>query len=116
MKKQFKVNSIHDIYNYSYNDGETRASNYYRLSETIEASTVKEAIELYFKNHLYYSFNYEHSDISDGLLYYSVLVDNDNREINADDSIFKLWKNGKAKLYSNNITISIAEINHIDII
>ena len=107
--KRYYIESNHDVYKDSYNEGETENINYYNLKSIVQAKNPKEAIKQYFDKELCYSFNIDNSDTDeDGVLHYSVLVDEENSE--ATEKEIELWKEGKKVLYSNNITLSIFEL------
>ena len=107
--KRYYIESNHDVYKDSYNEGETENINYYNLKSIVQAKNPKEAIKQYFDKELCYSFNIDNSDTDDdGVLYYSVLVDVDNCEATTKD--IEQWKQDKKVLYSNNITLSIFEL------
>ena len=109
--KTFKIRSAHDIYIDDYEQGELDRVNGYTVTNEVEANDVWEAIEKYFETTLYYNFKKDNSSKSDEVeneLHYSVLVDVENLE--ANEGQIEKWKQGKEKLYSNNITITVYEI------
>lgn len=109
--KTFKIYSAHDIYIDDYEQGELDRVNDYTLTNEVKANDVWEAIEKYFETTLYYDFKKDNSSKSDEVeneLHYSVLVDVENLEANGRQ--IEKWKQGKEKLYSNNITITVHEI------
>ena len=109
--KTFKIYSAHDVYIDDYEQGELDRVNGYTVANEIEANDVWEAIEKYFETTLYYDFkkgNASKSDEVENELHYSVLVDVENLE--ASENQIEKWKQGKEKLYSNNITITVYEI------
>ena len=113
--KNYKITSIHDIYEDSYNEGELNFVNGYDLSKEVKANNLKEAVKTYFENFLYYSFDIKYADILENRLNYSVLVDEENFQIGENEEIYKQWKEDKVKLYSNNISIKVQEINDINL-
>ena len=109
--KTFKIRSAHDIYIDNYGQGELDRVNGYTLTNEVEANDVWEAIEKYFETTLYYDFKKDNASKSDEVeneLHYSVLVDVENLE--ASENQIEKWKQGKEKLYSSNITITVYEI------
>ena len=106
MKKYF-ITSQHDVCIDSYKDGELENVNYYSIDSFISAENAKKAIDLYFENVLFYDFSFENADFEDGILYYSVLVDAENIQATFKD--IQVWRMGKKKLYSNNISLKICE-------
>ena len=109
--KTFKIRSAHDIYIDDYEQGELDRVNGYTVTNEVEANDVWEAIEKYFETTLYYNFKKDNSSKSDEVeneLHYSVLVDVEKLE--ANERQIEKWKQGKEKLYSNNITITVYEI------
>ena len=109
--KTFKIRSAHDIYIDDYEQGELDRVNGYTVTNEVEANDVWEAIEKYFETTLYYNFKKDNSSKSDEVeneLHYSVLVDVEALE--ASENQIEKWKQGKEKLYSSNITITVYEI------
>ena len=109
--KTFKMQSAHDIYIDDYEQGELDRVNGYTVTNEVEANDVWEAIEKYFETTLYYDFKKDNASKSDEVeneLHYSVLVDVENLE--ANEGQIEKWKQGKKKLYSNNITITVYKI------
>jgi len=114
--RKFKIETIHDIYVDSYENGELNYVNGWNLNADIKAENPREAIEKYFEKELYYKFNFEHLDKDEEQInkfWYSVLVDEDNTE--ASEAQIKDWKKDKLKLYANNITLFISEIIPVQI-
>ena len=109
--KTFKIHSAHDVYIDDYEQGELDRVNGYTVTNEVEANDVWEAIEKYFETTLYYDFKKDNASKSDEVeneLHYSVLVDVENFE--ASENQIEKWKQGKEKLYSSNITITVYEI------
>ena len=109
--KTFKICSAHDIYIDDYEQGELDRVNGYTVTNEVEANDVWEAIEKYFETTLYYDFKKDNASKSDEVeneLHYSVLVDVEN--LKASENQIEKWKQGKEKLYSSNITITVYEI------
>ena len=109
--KTFKIRSAHDIYIDDYEQGELDRVNGYTVTNEVEANDAWEAIEKYFETTLYYDFKKDNASKSDEVeneLHYSVLVDVENLE--ASENQIEKWKQGKEKLYSSNITITVYEI------
>lgn len=115
--KTYYIKSTHDVYVDSYTDGELENVNFYQQKNTVNAKDAKQAIQKYFENTLYYSFEFEYAQIDDdykNILHYSNLVDTENSE--ASKGEIELWKEGKYKLYSNNTTLEICELTEIEIL
>ena len=119
--KIFRVYSNHDVYVDSYLEGELDNVNYYTLEDKIQAETPREAIEKYFENVLGYDFDFKSSLIDDEVeggsmnrLYYDVLTDGMNYQ--ATQTQKEEWKEGRFKLYVNNIIIYITEEVSVKII
>lgn len=110
MKKYF-ITSQHDVCIDSYKYGELENVNYYSIDSFISAENAKKAIELYFETVLFYDFSFENADFEDGILFYSVLVDAENTQATKKD--IQVWRMGKKKLYSNNISLKICECTDI---
>jgi hypothetical protein len=113
--KKYKITSIHDVYEDSYNEGELNFVNGYNLENEIKANNWKDAIKEYFEDFLYYSFDINHADIYENRLNYSVLVDESNNQIGENDIDYKQWKEDKVKLYSNKISIEIQELKTVNL-
>ena len=114
MNKNYKVVSFHNVYEDSYEEGELKQVNSYILDAMIEAKSPIAAIQKYFLDSLYYSFDIENAGKEEkDCIHYSNLVNNDNSE--ARKSEIELWKKGKIKLYSNNTIIEVFEIVKCDI-
>ena len=106
MKKYF-ITTQHDVCVYSYKDGELENVNYYSIDSFVSAENAKKAIELYFETVLFYDFSFENANFEDGILFYSILVDAENIQATKKDT--QVWRMGKKKLYSNNISLKICE-------
>lgn len=107
--KRYYIESTHDVYKDSYNEGETEYVTYYHQKGIVQAKDVKDAIKQYFDKELYYNFNIDNSVTDDNeVLYYSVLIDEESYEATAKD--VEQWKEGKKVLYSNNIALSLFEL------
>lgn len=119
--KTYVINSNHDVYIDSYENGELDNVNFYALEGKIDANNPREAIKKYFEEVLYFSFEIENAYIdheetnegSDNCLHYSNLVDVNNYE--ASKREIELWKENKEELYSNNTTIYIYELKSVKI-
>lgn len=109
--KTFKIDSFHSVFIDDYKEGEGENVNNYTQTAEVKAETVNEAIELYFKRTLFYSFDFKNAYIDDEnskVLHYSNLVDEDNSE--ASESQIERWKQNKLTLYSNTIQIEVYEL------
>jgi len=119
--RRFQIVSNHDIYVDDYNKGELDNVNWFKMDSIISANDTNEAIQKYFNDVLYYSFNIdgayiphtEDDSVSKNILHYSVLVDVDNNE--ASENEIELWKESKLKLYVDNIHITIHELIEVTI-
>ena len=113
--KTFKITSMHSVYIDDFNKGELENVNNYDLSQTIKANDLKEAIQKYFDTVLCYDFDFKYANIDEDqkCVFYSVLVDNDNLQIKSDEAIYKKWKQSKATLYANQITIYSESLNEV---
>ena len=119
--KTYFIKTIHEVFIDKFNEGELDFVNAYNIEAKIQAENPREAIKKYFENELYYKFDFESAYIpheeeeteEKNNLHYSVLVDNDNNE--ASKSEVEAWKQNKLKLYSNNIFLSIYELNEVEI-
>ena len=102
---EYLIKSYHNIYVDDYNEGEGYHVNSYNMTAFIKAPEVGNAIQQYIENCLYYKFNSNYLDTSgdDISSYYDVLVNKDDAE--ATENERELWKQGKLKLYNNQIRI-----------
>jgi hypothetical protein len=113
---EYLIKSSHNVYVDDYTEGELEWVNYYTIESTIMTPDVQSAIQAYIEHHLYYKFDSKgfcEDDESINVGHYSVLVNEHNDE--AEESEIELWKNGKLKLYSNNIRLKIYEITPVNI-
>ncbi len=113
--KRYRIESVHEVYEDHYDEGEGEYVNCYMLDAVINAENEKEAIEEYFKDHLYYSYDLSDADINKPYLSYCVMVDAENSEVGPDQLIVKQWKEGKSKLYINRIDITLSEVTQINL-
>ena len=108
--KTFKIESNHDVYIDDFNEGEGDNVNSYQLNGEVKAKNKKEAVEIYFRENLYYSFDFKHAGYNEEdktKIEYSNLVDEENSEASENEK--KLWKEGNKTLYANNTTIRVFE-------
>jgi hypothetical protein len=114
MNKTYKIVSFHNVYEDNYEKGELKQVNSYVLDAIIEAKNHIAAIQKYFSDSLYYSFNIDNAGKEEtDCLHYSNLVDGDNLEASKSD--IELWKCGDKILYSNNTIIEVFEVKKCDI-
>lgn len=108
---EYLIKSYHNIYVDDYNEGELDHINGYNMSAFIKAPDAGNAIQQYIENCLYYKFNSNYLDTSgdDISSYYDVLVDKDDAE--ATENERELWKQGKLKLYNNQIRIEVYNVS-----
>lgn len=106
---QYKVTSIHDVYEDDFNDGELDRVNGWSESKTIlDAANPRQALKTYVEKHLCMDYVEEHYTFEIGQAFTSRLVDVDGYE--ADENEKELWKQGKMKLYSENIMFQVHEL------
>ena len=104
--KEYLLKYICVVYEDDYLDGEGKHVNYW--SDTYNCSgleTPEEAIEALFKHRLWYNYNPEHRCVYDGVAHYSVMVDVNNEEASVNELVE--WKQGKTKLWVNDISIEV---------
>jgi hypothetical protein len=110
--RTYKISSSHDVCFDSWENGEGEQVNYYTLNAEIKAENPVKALEEYFKNTLFYNFNYESGFVDEdqkSLFQWDVLVDVNNEEVEANDALYGEWKNGRT-LYNNHICVTIQEL------
>lgn len=78
--------------------------NEYSSQTIVYANNMKEAIKEAFQKELLHDINFNNIEDDEGNLYYGMLVDNENVEATKQE--VKDWKQGKIKLYNDNIQIS----------
>ena len=119
--KTYKIETTHKVFIDKFNEGELDFVNAYSLSGEVKAENPENAIVEYFKNQLYYDFNMNNAYVphqeeeteEKNTLHYSVLVDVDNNQANGQE--VEEWKEDKLTLYSNNIFLTIYELNAVKI-
>ena len=110
--KVYIIKTSHEIED-SYANGLLNYVNSYNLRHEIKALTPREAIQKYFEEYLYYTFDFKYAYIlhekeeneATNVLFYDVLVDEENNE--ATESQINLWKKDKLTLYNNRIHLEI---------
>jgi len=111
--KTYIIKTSHEIEVDTYNEGLTNYVNSYNLKIEIKAATPREAIQKYFDEYLYYSFDIKNAYIlheeeeneATNVLFYDVLTDEENNE--ATENQIELWKKDKLMLYNNRIHLEI---------
>jgi hypothetical protein len=110
--QKYFIQSSHEIFEYSYNDGEGKNVNFYKNEAQILAPSPIEALEKYTSKVLYYSLDAEDLDHENtGIFYANFLVDNENLQASPED--VEKWMKGEILLYSDNINFEIYELNKI---
>lgn len=107
------IKTSHEIEKDSYNDGLLNYVNSYNLKYEIKANNPREAIQKYFEEYLYYTFDFKAAYIlheeekgeATNILFYDVLVDEENDQ--ATENQIELWKKDKLTLYNNRIHLEI---------
>ena len=81
----------------NFKNGESEKIHSYKLEAQIEAKSPLAAVQKYFADVLYFSFDIDKAGTEEAdCIHYSNLVDDDNSEANAKD--IELWKEGKVNL------------------
>jgi hypothetical protein len=110
--RQFKITTGHSVYEDDFNEGELDFKTQYSESKTVTAENPVAALKQFYSEVFGKTLEdwvlYEVNSEDDDRLYDSWLVDEDC--CTASPYEIEQWKEGKHKLYSNNVTISIAEI------
>ena len=112
--KEYLLKYSCDVYEDDYLEGEGKHVNYW--SDTYNCSgleTPEEAIEALFKHRLWYNYNPEHRCVYDGVVHYSVMVDVNNEEASVNELVE--WKQGKTKLWVNNICIEVFCVEPVEL-
>ena len=119
--KTYKIKTTHEVFIDKFNEGELDFVNAYSLSGEVKAENPENAIVKYFKNQLYYYFDMNFAYVphqkeeteTKNTLHYSVLVDNNDNQ--ASKKEVEEWKEDKLTLYSNNIFLTIYELNAVEV-
>ena len=112
--KTYIVKSYHDIFVDDYKEGEGKNVNSYTLSGEVRADTPKEAVNIYLNGNLGYNLGFENCEVcpaEKGLVQTSCLVDADS--LQPSEQVVKMWENGEAILYANNIQIYVYELKEV---
>ena len=111
---KFYIQSFHDICEDSFEEGEGEFVNAYDIKGVIEAKTADEALEKFFESYLSFEYKKENfiRDEFTHAFQTNVLADVDNIEVR-DEKTINLWKEGKVKLYNENISVYIYEMRLI---
>ena len=105
---QYKVTSIHDVFEDDYNDGELDRFDGWINSEPVTADSPRKALEIYVKKYLFMDYVEKHYAFENGQAFTSRLVDSDFHE--ADENEKQLWMQGNMRLYSENIMFQVHEL------
>ena len=119
--KTYFIKTNHEVHIDKFKEGKLDFVNSYNIEAKVKAENPREAIKKYFENELYYEFDFEYAYIpheeeeteEKNTLHYSVLVDNDNNEASKNE--VEAWKEDKLTLYSNNIFLTIYELNAVEV-
>ena len=106
---QYKVTSIHDVYEDDYNDGELdRVSGWAGSKTILDAANPRQALKIYVEKYLHMDYVEEHYIFENGQAFTSRLVDVECFVANENEK--ELWKRGKMKLYSENIMFQVHQL------
>ena len=119
--KTYFIKTNHEVFIDKFNEGELDFVNAYNIEAKVKAENPENAIAEYFDKHLYYDFNMNNAHVphqeeeieEKNTLHYSVLVDVDNNKASGQE--VEEWKEDKLTLYSNNIFLTIYELNAVKI-
>ena len=106
--KKYKVISIHDIHEDYYTEGQGKLIASFNLNSEQNANSPVEAIEKHF-NSFGYKFEDKLAQFDVNVCHYGFMVDEDNAEASTQE--LEQFKNGSKKLYADNTTIQIYEMN-----
>lgn len=119
MKKYLIQNNV-EVYKDDYEKGEGDCVNSWDDKQEIIAATPIEAVEKYFAEKLYYSFDAANADFghefdeAENLVQYSNMVDQDNSEATAKD--LEEFKEGKKQLYSAHSRLFVYELSPVSFV
>ena len=112
MNKYF-IESFHEIFIDSYEQGELEQVNYFKCEKIIQADSPINALRKYYEQETARDFSIKNIDIDDELIYDSFLVDVDNYI--ATEKQIQKWKNNEIQLYSENVTFHIYKLETVKI-
>lgn len=103
---KYYIKSWHDISEDSYQHGIGKMTNHYEMNGIIEADEALDALEQYGQKVLGYDYDSYEVVVTDGVISYDVLVNEDCMEATADE--ITRWKKGELKLYNDHFTFDIS--------
>lgn len=110
--RNFYITSFHDIYEDDFNEGEGKHVNTFDLKGNIKAENPIEAVKTYIQEVAGYDVSDDATiDVHDerpNVAFWGATVDNDN--VQASESEIERWKEGKMKLYSDHMEITVQEL------
>lgn len=111
-QQKYFIQSSHDVFEYSYENGEGKNINFYKMEAQILAGSPIEALEKYSSRILGYELDAENIDHENtGIFYANFLVDKDN--LQASPEQVEKWKKDEIMLYSDIINFQIFELIQI---
>ena len=112
---KYLVESRHEVVEDNFEDGEGELITEYNRSSMIEAESVVDAIETYFKSVLGYAFEINAIGLENEELMYGVLVDKSLNEVLNDEPDYKLWVGGEINLYHNYIYLKCSFVQAVNL-
>lgn len=110
--QKYFIQSSHDIFEDSYENGEGKNINFYKNEALILAASPIQALERYVSRILGYELDAEDIDHENtGIFYANFLVDKDCYPASIED--VEKWKKGEIMLYSDVINFEIFELTKI---
>jgi hypothetical protein len=113
LQTKYFIKSSHDIFEDSYENGEGKQVNSYRMEAEILAGSPAEALEKYSSKILGFDLDSENLDIDEetGLFWANILVDKDNMQASIEQ--VEKWKKDEIALYSDFFNFRIYELTQI---
>lgn len=112
---KYLIESRHEVFEDNFEEGEGELITEYNISSMIEAESAVDAIEIYFKSTLGYTFEISTVGFEDEELINCVLVDKTLVEVFNDEPDYKRWEDGEINLYNNYIYLKCSVVQAINL-
>ena len=106
---KYYVESNHEAFEASYENGEGKLITNYTVNSNVEANSIDEAIKKYFEECLFWEYESEYADKDGDVLRYSVLVDENQNEVTKGSASYEAWKDNKLALWQNVIEVRVSK-------
>lgn len=102
---RFLIESVHEVYEDSFTEGEGALFSSYIEKQTVYAASIDMALVAYYRDTLHYALRVNSLNYEDDYFIDSTLVDEDLCEL-SDAEITK-WRNGELNAYSDSFKVTI---------